>query len=148
MVSLQLIFSMFSLQLFLLLLSTNVYKWRYQKYKIPLVLSEPPQGYASIALAIVWNSQCFTLSLSRKLHLFIIYYIPLRRWMKRVLIQVFCFQLGPSFLKWVCIRHSKFEVTEIVKLLIWETKFGDETGTFLDVCVCMIKPELRWEIFD
>ena len=38
-----------------------------QKYKVASVRSEFLEAYASIALALVWISWCFTLSLSSKL---------------------------------------------------------------------------------
>ena len=50
---------------------------RYQKYKVTSI-SESPEGYTSIALAVVWISWCFTSSLDRKFHLFIIYNIYLK----------------------------------------------------------------------
>ena len=40
---------------------------RYQKYKVASVMSESPHTYAAIAHAVVWISECFTLSLSGKL---------------------------------------------------------------------------------
>ena len=39
----------------------------YQKYNVASVMSECPEVYTSIALAVVWISFCFTLSLGRKL---------------------------------------------------------------------------------
>ena len=40
---------------------------RYQKYKVASVIPESLDAYASIVLELVWISECFTLSLSRKL---------------------------------------------------------------------------------
>ena len=39
---------------------------RYQKYKIAFVMSESPEKYVFIALALIWISYCFTSSLSKK----------------------------------------------------------------------------------
>ena len=39
---------------------------RYQKYKIAFVMSESPEKYVFIAIALIWISYCFTSSLSKK----------------------------------------------------------------------------------
>ena len=38
-------------------------------------MAESPEAYTLMALAVVWISQCFTLSLSRKFNLLFITYI-------------------------------------------------------------------------
>ena len=49
----------------------------YQKYHVASIMSKSPEVYTSIALAVIWISECFTLSLSRKFHLLIFYNIYL-----------------------------------------------------------------------
>ena len=95
-------------------------------------MSESPETYASIALAVM-TSQCFTLSLSRKFHLF------LQRGME--CFNSSCLQLSSTwpFFSEVSFYHS-FKYLKLLRQRnsCFETqKFRDENGTFCEVCMCV-----------
>ena len=109
------------------------------KIKVALVMSLSPDAYASHSSSSSLNFLMFYIESKQEITLIFYLLHIFKEVNKHVLIQVVydCFQLGLSFLRWVFIGHSKFQIIEIAKLLIWETKFRDENGTFIDVCVCM-----------
>ena len=84
------------------------------------VMSEFPETYASIAVAVVWISWCFTLSLSRSLQKHI--FIGVSRAFFQIKLFMTVFNL--SFFFWCGFLSliQIFQITEIAKLLVWETK--------------------------
>ena len=103
-------------------------------------MSLSPDAYASHSSSSSLNFLMFYIESKQEITLIFYLLHIFKEVNKHVLIQVVydCFQLGLSFLRWVFIGHSKFQIIEIAKLLIWETKFRDENGTFIDVCVLCV----------
>ena len=94
------------------------------KIKVALVMSLSPDAYASHSSSSSLNFLVFYIESMQEITLIFYLLHIFKEVNEHVLIQVVydCFQLGLSFLRWVFVGHSKFQIIEIAKLLIWETK--------------------------